>query len=54
MSDVILPKGTIVKIQGLPVELAQDTPVYSKAIKKLGLDNFLYLFAKGESSTAST
>lgn len=35
---VILPKGTIVKIEGLPCELSADTEIISPTIAKMGLD----------------
>ena len=33
-----LPKGTIVKLQGFPCELVQDTEVVSSLIAREGLD----------------
>lgn len=38
-TDVVrLPKGTVVKLNGFPCELAQDTDVYSAAIAGMGLE----------------
>jgi hypothetical protein len=40
-TDVVrLPKGTVVKLNGFPCELAQDTEVYSTAIAGMGLEAF--------------
>ena len=35
---VRLPKGTVVKLNGFPCELARDTDVYSTAIAEMGLE----------------
>jgi hypothetical protein len=35
---VILPKGTVVKFQGLPCELTSDTEVISSTIAAIGLE----------------
>jgi hypothetical protein len=41
-ADVVkLPKGTVVKLNGFPCELAQETEVLSAAISGMGLEAFL-------------
>lgn len=37
----MLPKGTVVKLNGFPCELSQDTYVFSSAIAGMGLEAFL-------------
>ena len=40
---LILPAGTVVRLRGFPVELSEDTQVYSVAIQQMGLETFLSL-----------
>lgn len=41
MEKVTLPKGTVVKLNGVPCELAEDTEVHSATIAGMGLESFL-------------
>lgn len=41
MEMVTLPKGTVVKLNGFPCELAEDTEVRSATIAGMGLESFL-------------
>jgi tRNA A22 N-methylase len=41
METVKLPKGTVVKVNGVPCELAEDAEVKSATIAGMGVDAFL-------------
>jgi hypothetical protein len=43
METVRLPRGTIVKLNGFPCELAEDAYVISSAIAGMGLEVFLQM-----------
>lgn len=49
---VKLPKGTIVKLNGFPCELAGDAYIHSSAIAGMGLEAFLQLTEHGQSLAA--
>lgn len=48
METVKLLKGTIVKLNGFPCELAEDTEVVSATIAKMGLEEFLRWSKSGQ------
>jgi hypothetical protein len=41
MELVRLPKGTIIKVNGLPCELAEDAHIKSAAVARMDLEAFL-------------
>lgn len=52
METVRLPKGTIVKLNGFPCELAEDVEVFSSAIAGMGLEAFLQSTEDSQSEAA--
>jgi hypothetical protein len=52
MDKITLPKGTVVKLNGLPCQLIQDTEVYSATIAGMGLEAFLRWSEDGQQSEA--
>jgi hypothetical protein len=55
METVILPKGTVVKLNGFPCELMQDTEVSSATIAGMGgLEAFLRWSEDGQGEATPT
>ena len=52
METVRLPKGMIIRVNGFPCELAEDTYVFNSTIAGLELEAFLQSTQKGQSAVA--
>jgi len=52
MKTVRLPKGTIIQLNGLPCELAEDVEVFNTTIAEMGLEEFLRWSRDSQSEVA--